>query len=165
MCCTVIGLVCSAILKTLSKKARGIKEDVLADALEEHSKFILIQILFIHVNTCFKTINLSIQLYSKYSLYLITNSISQLPTILHVVLLLISKIQFQNFWTTMHLHFGQNKRRKYKASDRCVAQMHISLGYLLQSTDICLRKLYVWCISAHMFQEICGQAYVKQISN
>eukprot|EP00105_Crassostrea_gigas_P010048 XP_011425193.2 PREDICTED: transient receptor potential cation channel subfamily M member 2-like [Crassostrea gigas] len=34
----LIGLVCSAILKTLSKKARGIKEDVLADALEEHSK-------------------------------------------------------------------------------------------------------------------------------
>nr|XP_034319461.1 transient receptor potential cation channel subfamily M member-like 2 [Crassostrea gigas] len=34
----LIGLVCSAILKTLSKKASESKEDVLADALEEHSK-------------------------------------------------------------------------------------------------------------------------------
>lgn len=34
----VTGLVCSAILKKLSKKANNVKEQVLSNDLEEHSK-------------------------------------------------------------------------------------------------------------------------------
>lgn len=43
----------------------------------------------------------------------------KLPSIL--ILLLIMKILFQNFRTTMYQHIGQNKRRKYKASEQSVA--------------------------------------------
>lgn len=37
----VTGLVCSAILKKLSKKANNVKEQILSNELAEHSKYTL----------------------------------------------------------------------------------------------------------------------------
>lgn len=42
----VTGLVCSAILKKLSKKANNLKEQILSVDLEEHSKYTIIYSLF-----------------------------------------------------------------------------------------------------------------------
>lgn len=42
----VTGLVCSAILKKLSKKANNVKEQILSVDLKEHSKYSIIQSMF-----------------------------------------------------------------------------------------------------------------------
>lgn len=42
----VTGLVCSAILKKLSRKANNVKEQILSNELEEHSKYARFLLIF-----------------------------------------------------------------------------------------------------------------------
>lgn len=43
----VTGLVCSAILKKLSKKANNVKEQILSIEFEEHSKYTILLSIFV----------------------------------------------------------------------------------------------------------------------
>lgn len=49
----VTGLVCSAILKKLSRKANNVKEQILSNELEEHSKYARFLSIFFFLESAF----------------------------------------------------------------------------------------------------------------
>lgn len=70
----VTGLVCSAILKKLSKKANNVKEQILSNDLEEHSKYgfsyipILLKFVVLLINEIQFLLNCNFQQFYLYNM-------------------------------------------------------------------------------------------------
>lgn len=88
----VTGLVCSAILKKLSKKANNLKEQILSVDLEEHSKYTIIYSLF---ELMYKKFWFLIQRFFSYSYW---------PHSLKIVIFALRKKNDQTTTYRKHVH-------------------------------------------------------------